>query len=66
MGSALAGAEFPDEGDALGNEGQELIEIHTPGAQGHAVVAGGVRLPLPIRLLMKGVSKIMTKTTYWV
>ena len=32
----------------------------------HAVVAGGVRLPLPIRLLMKGVSKIMTKTTYWV
>ena len=31
-----------------------------------AVVAGGARLPLPVRLLMKGVSKIMTKTTYWV
>ncbi|MBK7983672.1 MAG: 2-polyprenyl-3-methyl-6-methoxy-1,4-benzoquinone monooxygenase [Candidatus Competibacteraceae bacterium] len=32
----------------------------------NAVVAGGARLPLPIRLLMEGVSKIMTKTTYWV
>ncbi|HCK81362.1 MAG TPA: 2-polyprenyl-3-methyl-6-methoxy-1,4-benzoquinone monooxygenase [Candidatus Competibacter sp.] len=31
----------------------------------NAVVAGGARLPLPIRLLMKGVSKIMTNTTYW-
>lgn len=32
----------------------------------HALAAGGARLPLPIRLLMKGVSKVMTKTTYWV
>ncbi|MGB4945658.1 MAG: 2-polyprenyl-3-methyl-6-methoxy-1,4-benzoquinone monooxygenase [Candidatus Competibacter denitrificans] len=32
----------------------------------NAIVAGGVRLPWPIRLLMKGASKIMTKTTYWV
>jgi 3-demethoxyubiquinol 3-hydroxylase len=31
-----------------------------------ALAAGGVRLPLPIRLLMKGVSKVMTRTTYWV
>lgn len=30
-----------------------------------ALVAGGKRLPLPVRLLMKGVSKVMTKTTYW-
>ncbi|MBK8181898.1 MAG: 2-polyprenyl-3-methyl-6-methoxy-1,4-benzoquinone monooxygenase [Candidatus Competibacteraceae bacterium] len=30
-----------------------------------AVVAGGARLPLPVRLLMKGASKIMTETTYW-
>jgi ubiquinone biosynthesis monooxygenase Coq7 len=30
-----------------------------------ALVAGGKRLPLPIRLLMKGASKVMTKTTYW-
>lgn len=32
----------------------------------NAIVAGGVRLPWPIRLLMKGASKVMTKTTYWV
>ena len=32
----------------------------------HALIAGGARLPLPVRLLMKGASKIMTKTTYWV
>lgn len=32
----------------------------------NAVVAGGTRLPLPIRLLMKGASKVMTQTTYWV
>lgn len=31
-----------------------------------AVIAGGVHLPLPLRLLMKGASKIMTKTTYWI
>ncbi|CDH46550.1 MAG: 2-polyprenyl-3-methyl-6-methoxy-1,4-benzoquinone monooxygenase [Candidatus Competibacteraceae bacterium] len=31
-----------------------------------ALAAGGTRLPLPIRLLMKGVSKVMTRTTYWV
>ncbi|HOB60984.1 MAG TPA: 2-polyprenyl-3-methyl-6-methoxy-1,4-benzoquinone monooxygenase [Candidatus Competibacteraceae bacterium] len=32
----------------------------------YALAAGGARLPLPIRLLMKGMSKVMTKTTYWV
>lgn len=32
----------------------------------HALAAGGARLPLPVRLLMKGVSKVMTETTYWV
>ena len=32
----------------------------------HALAAGGARLPLPVRLLMKGVSKVMTGTTYWV
>lgn len=32
----------------------------------NALIAGGARLPLPVRLLMKGMSKIMTKTTYWV
>lgn len=32
----------------------------------NAVIAGGARLPLPIRLLMKGASKVMIKTTYWV
>jgi len=32
----------------------------------NAIVAGGVRLPWPIRLLMKGAAKVMTKTTYWV
>lgn len=31
-----------------------------------ALEAGGVRLPLPVRALMKGVAKVMTKTTYWV
>lgn len=32
----------------------------------NAVMAGGAQLPLPVRLLMRGASKIMTKTTYWV
>jgi len=32
----------------------------------NALIAGGARLPLPVRLLMKGMSKIMTRTTYWV
>lgn len=31
-----------------------------------ALIAGGARLPLPVRLLMTGVSKIMTQTTYWI
>jgi 3-demethoxyubiquinol 3-hydroxylase len=31
-----------------------------------AMTAGGVRLPLPIRALMKGMSNVMTRTTYWV
>ena len=31
-----------------------------------ALAGGGARLPLPIRLLMKGVSKVMTQTTYWI
>lgn len=31
-----------------------------------AMRAGGVKLPLPVRLLMKAGSKVMTKTTYWV
>jgi ubiquinone biosynthesis monooxygenase Coq7 len=31
-----------------------------------ALIAGGARLPWPVRLLMRGVSKTMTKTTYWV
>ncbi|HCB15119.1 MAG TPA: demethoxyubiquinone hydroxylase family protein [Gammaproteobacteria bacterium] len=32
----------------------------------HALAAGGARLPLPIRVLMKGVAKVMTNTTYWI
>jgi len=32
----------------------------------HALAAGGARLPLPIRALMKGAAKVMTKTTYWI
>lgn len=32
----------------------------------HALAAGGARLPLPFRLLMKGASKVMTGTSYWV
>jgi ubiquinone biosynthesis monooxygenase Coq7 len=31
-----------------------------------ALAAGGARLPLPVRLLMKGVAKVMTGTSYWV
>jgi len=31
-----------------------------------AMAAGAARLPLPVRALMKGVSKVMTGTTYWV
>ena len=30
-----------------------------------ALAAGGARLPLPVRALMKGVSKVMTGATYW-
>ena len=32
----------------------------------NAMAAGAARLPLPVRALMKGVSKVMTGTTYWV
>jgi len=31
-----------------------------------ALAAGGAELPLPVRMVMKGVSKVMTQTTYWV
>ena len=31
-----------------------------------ALAAGGARLPLPVRVLMRGMSKVMTQTTYWV
>ena len=31
-----------------------------------ALTAGGARLPLPVRALMRGMSKVMTQTTYWV
>ena len=31
-----------------------------------ALEAGGARLPLPVRALMKGVAKVMTGTTYWI
>ena len=31
-----------------------------------ALEAGGTRLPLPVRALMKGVAKVMTGTTYWI
>ena len=31
-----------------------------------AMAAGAARLPFPVRALMKGVSKVMTQTTYWV
>jgi ubiquinone biosynthesis monooxygenase Coq7 len=35
----------------------------------HATVAlrgGGVKLPVPVRVAMKLVSKVMTRTAYWV
>ncbi len=32
----------------------------------HALEAGGTPLPLPVRVLMKAVSKVMTGTTYWI
>ena len=32
----------------------------------HALEAGGTRLPLPVRALMKGVAKVRTGATYWV
>lgn len=31
-----------------------------------ALEAGGAALPLPVRLLMKATSKVMTSTTYWI
>jgi ubiquinone biosynthesis monooxygenase Coq7 len=31
-----------------------------------ALAAGGVALPLPARLLMRAVAKVMTRTTYWI
>ena len=30
-----------------------------------ARAAGGVRLPYPIRLAMKGTARVMTSSTYW-
>ncbi|MFO1424263.1 MAG: 2-polyprenyl-3-methyl-6-methoxy-1,4-benzoquinone monooxygenase [Candidatus Competibacteraceae bacterium] len=32
----------------------------------NAMTAGAARLPFPVRVLMKGASKVMTQTTYWV
>ncbi len=32
----------------------------------NALIAGGIYLPSPVRLLMQGLSKIMIKTTYWI
>ena len=34
------------------------------GAMGRAM--GGAELPLPVKLAMRGVSKVMTRTAYWV
>ncbi len=31
-----------------------------------ALAAGAARLPFPVRMLMKGASKLMTQTTYWI
>ena len=31
-----------------------------------ALEAGGAKLPLPVRLLMKATAKVMTKSTYWI
>jgi ubiquinone biosynthesis monooxygenase Coq7 len=31
-----------------------------------ALEAGGANLPFPVRLLMKSMSKVMTKTTFWI
>ena len=31
-----------------------------------ALAAGAARLPFPVRVLMKGASKLMTQTTYWI
>lgn len=45
-----------------------LAQMRTDEAH-HATVAleaGGANLPLPVRWLMKGVSKLMTKTAFWV
>jgi ubiquinone biosynthesis monooxygenase Coq7 len=36
---------------------------------GHADMAvelGAAELPLPVKLAMRGMSKVMTKTVYWV
>ena len=31
-----------------------------------ALEIGGTNLPIPVKAVMKGVSKLMTRTTYWV
>ena len=32
----------------------------------NAMAAGAARMPSPVRALLKGVSHVMTGTTYWV
>ncbi len=31
-----------------------------------AIKAGGVELPMPVKIAMKGMAKVMTKTVYWI
>ena len=51
------------------HQSRAILERMKEDEQQHAtqaLAAGGVKLPWPIRLVMKATSKVMTKTTYWI
>jgi ubiquinone biosynthesis monooxygenase Coq7 len=51
------------------HKSRRILQTMREDEQHHATTAldaGGAPLPLPVRGLMRLVSKIMTKTTYWV
>src|SRR5690606_12342613 len=44
----------------------EQMRIDEAGHQRRAEAGGGVPLPAPVKLAMRGMSKVMTSTAYWI
>jgi ubiquinone biosynthesis monooxygenase Coq7 len=44
----------------------EKMKAEEMAHENHAQSAGGIKLPLPIRSLMRATAKVMTKSTFWI